>query len=111
MALQGRAVGRPTPYLPRARTMPLVAYVPVFLHMYVAVSFAGNVCGGNNGMALLGKNAWGWWIQTRGTWTMNTIHSVGTLALSFLLSMRPLCVASLELNAVYFACYPRLKAF
>lgn len=45
MAPQERAVGRPTPYLPRARTIPVVAYVSVFPHMHAAVSFAGNVCG------------------------------------------------------------------
>jgi hypothetical protein len=59
MAPQERVVGQPISYLPRARTIPLVAYVPVFPHMPVVVSFAGNVCGGNNRMALLWKNAWG----------------------------------------------------
>ena len=61
MAPQERALGQPTPYLPRARTIFLVACVPVFPHMHVALSFAGNVCGGNNRMTLLWKNAWGSW--------------------------------------------------
>ena len=80
IAPQERAVCRPTPYLPRARTIPLVACVSVFPHMHAAVSFAGNVCGSSsNRMTLLWKNAWGWLIQARGSWAMYTVHSVGRL--------------------------------
>jgi len=69
MAPQERAVGRPTPYLPRARTIPLVAYVSVFPHMHVAVSFAGNVCGSsNNRMTLLWKKRLG--LVDTGLWFM-----------------------------------------
>jgi len=46
-------------------------------------------------VVITGWPCYGRTLGARGAWAMNTIHSVGRLALSSPLSMRPLCVASL----------------